>query len=251
MSLFDSGIRPLVDAWLLAKSLETRNYGDYWSASSGGYCMRKVIFERLGVPPVKEDARKTRVFAVGDVFHTWLQDITLQAGISVAQETKLQDDDLMIIGHFDDLVLVDGNLILYDIKTQNSRAFSYKRPAMSHYHRLQLGTYMYMLRKPPNIISDERFTTENLKEGRIIKVSKDDLRLSEEQLMWTPALEKDVVGYWRTLNGYWRERKIPKCTCHMYEGGFLAKEAYNNFFYEGEPCSMAWLAKCKKEGLLK
>lgn len=187
--LFTTGVRPAVDQWLADKAAEKRDYGEYWSGSSAGYCMRKNIFERLKVPYVKEDVRKTRVFAVGDVFHTWMQNITKQAGLSIAQELELQDEDLMIRGHIDDLVLItpypeekvgwcmqcgknvgkkDGvcerghktefavskevaedikqHLILYDYKSQSSRAFSYKRPNMSHFHRMQLGTYMYMLR---------------------------------------------------------------------------------------------------------
>lgn len=256
MSLFDTGIRPAIDAYLLEKSKEVRSYGDYWSASSAGYCMRKVIFDRLKVPHVKEDARKTRVFEVGHVFHRWLQDITKDSGLSIAQEVELQDEDLMIRGHFDDLILVDNNLILYDYKTQNSRAFSYKRPEMSHYHKLQLGTYMYMLRKskkPYSYTEDEReqyFTTDQLSEARILKLSKDDLRMSEEQLLWTPALEKEVYGYWSTLNGYWKNKTLPKCTCADREGGFMAREAYNPFYFQNTPCSIEWYEQCKEKGLL-
>jgi len=146
--LFNTGIRPAVDAWLLEKSKEVRDYGNYWSASSAGYCQRKVIFERLGVPHVEteSDARKQRVFTAGHLFHDWLQQLTRDAGLSIAQELELQDEDLMVRGHFDDLVLVEGKLILYDYKTVNSQSFKYKKDNMSHYHWLQLGTYMYMLR---------------------------------------------------------------------------------------------------------
>ena len=52
MSLFETGIRPYIDEYLKKKSEERRDYGQYWSASSAGYCMRKVIYDRLGVPLV-------------------------------------------------------------------------------------------------------------------------------------------------------------------------------------------------------
>ena len=149
-SLFETGIIPLVNDYLELEAAKVRDYGDYWSASSAGYCMRKVIFDRLKVPPVTEDARKQRVFSSGHIFHQWIQELTKAAGISVAQEVELQDEKLMVRGHFDDLVLVDGKLILYDYKTQNSQAFTWakkqQRP-MSHYHQHQLATYIYMLRK--------------------------------------------------------------------------------------------------------
>jgi hypothetical protein len=110
MSLFDTGIRPAIDDYLALKAAEVSDYGDYWSASSAGYCQRKLIFERLGVPPVIQRGRRTqnRVFEAGHIFHEWVQRITKEAGLSIAQELELQDDELMVRGHIDDLdVLVD------------------------------------------------------------------------------------------------------------------------------------------------
>lgn len=270
--LFNTGIRPAIDKWLLDESNKTRSYGEYWSASSAGYCMRKNIFERLGVPPVTRDARKQRVFTSGHIFHEWMQRITREAGLSIAQETELQDEDLMIRGHIDDLVLVpnpvpvaalsniDGtasnteHLILYDYKTQNSRAFSYKRESMSHFHRLQLGTYMMMLRKDNgnSILWKLEHSSININivgelcESRILKISKDDLRMSEEQLLWTPQLEKDVLDYWTTLNKYWNDKKMPPCTCADHEGGFMARDKYNPFYFNDEPCSLDYFKQWKE-----
>ncbi len=247
-SLFDTGIRPSVDRWLIEKSQERRDYDNYWPASSAGYCMRKVIFDRLKVPYVKEDARKQRVFTAGDLFHEWLQRITKESGLSAAQEIELQDETLMIRGHIDDLVLVNDNLILYDYKSQNSRAFTYmkdnKRP-MSRYHKMQLGTYMLMLRKmsPDDVkklIGETDYLVPIVIESRILKISKDDLRMNEEQLLWSPDLEKEIVGYWQTLNGYWRDKVLPRCTCTDYENGFMARELYNPYYYNKEACSTEW-----------
>lgn len=177
MSLFDTGVRPLIDAHLKEKSEQARDYGDYWSASSAGYCMRLNIFRRLGVPRVPEIQegweRTTRVFESGHIFHQWIQGVTKEAGLSIAQEVELQDEDLMVRGHFDDLVLVKkdvvvsstefqmtadnpsmtgvkqfDHLILYDYKTAHSKSFEYaKGRPMSYYHKMQLGTYLYMLKK--------------------------------------------------------------------------------------------------------
>lgn len=266
MSLFNTGIRPAVDEWLLKKSQEKRNYEPYWSASSAGYCQRKVIFDRLQLPYVKEDARKQRVFTAGDLFHEWMQRITKEAGLSIAQELELQDEDLMIRGHIDDLILVNNHLILYDYKSQNSRAFSYaKDRPMSRYHLYQLGTYMYMLRQglgtfnkfdrdAMGLKSGEKTITvyeadcgqveiNKLSEARILKISKDDLRMSEQELLWSSELEKVIVRWWTELNTAWEARRLPECTCAKHEGGFMAREAYNPYFYEAKPCSIAWLVK--------
>lgn len=294
--LFNTGIRPAVDAYLKKKSEEQRDYGQYWSASSGGYCMRLVIMRRLGVPKVPEledNAAQTRIFESGKIFHEWMQRITKDAGLSIASEVELQDEDLMIRGHFDDLVLVgeqieDGvkytsgdllkiqeskNLILYDYKTAHSASFNYsKNRPMGHYHTMQLGTYMYLLRKSPHLfarsdtfggnplrkIKDTAFEIDakNLAEARIMSISKDDLRMDEKQLMWSPELESKVFDYWNTLNAYWNNKKMPPCTCLEWDGGFLGKRSakgkiYNDFFWEDEPCSLKWYEKMKAEGRLK
>jgi len=254
MSLYESGVRAKIDEHLLAEAKKERDYGEYWSASSAGYCMRKLIFERLGVPKNNEDARRQRVFTSGHIFHDWIQEITRNAGISIAQEVELQDEELMIRGHFDDLILADDKLILYDYKTVNSRSFMWAKKngnTMSHFHRMQLGTYMYMLRKYPDDkagISDEYVKMyKDLSEARILKIEKDALMMGEQQLMWSPELEKDVVSFWRTLNGYWNKKTMPKCTCADYEGGFMTKEQYNGYYYNGEPCSMELYKKWKEK----
>lgn len=262
MSLFNSGIRPAIDAHLLAEAAKVRDYGDYWSASSAGYCMRKLIFEQLGVPhSTEDDPRKQRVFSAGHIFHDWIQELTRDAGISIAQEVELQDEDLMVRGHFDDLILIkekigetlrgdyfDGHLILMDYKTVNSRSFMWAKKngnAMSYYHKMQLGTYMYMLRKGSSY-PELNYKVSDLTEARILKIEKENLMMMEQQLMWTPELEAEVVAYWTTLNKYWADKKMPPCTCADHEGGFMAKEKFNPFFYEGEPCSI-WLYRKFKE----
>jgi hypothetical protein len=250
-TLYETGVRQLIDDYLVEESKKVRDYGDYWSASSAGYCMRKLIFERLGVPKNNEDARRQRVFTSGHIFHEWMQGITKAAGVSVAQEVELQDEELMIRGHFDDLILADEQLILYDYKTVNSRSFVWAKKngnKMSHFHRMQLGTYMYMLRKSKlasNFKDVGDIYYSKVEEARILKIEKDALMMGEQKLMWTPDLEKDVVDFWRTLNGYWKKQTMPRCTCADYEGGFMAKEAYNGYFYDGEPCSMEYYRKWK------
>lgn len=284
MSLFDSGIIPVINEHIRKESEELRDYGDYWSASSAGYCMRLVIMRRLGVPPVDEidKASTQRVFSAGHVFHEWIQKITKDAGLSIAQEIELQDEDLMIRGHFDDLVLIppqhgvtvvepgkvtkNGHLILYDYKTAHSKWFEYvKGRPISYYNKMQLGTYMYMLRAFKSPMKFTKTTTEDtsqygssikdLTEARILKISKDDLRLHEQQLMWSPELENEVQAYWALLNHFWGEYErtgtLPDCTCLDHEQGFMGKrtkagKVYNDYFFKGEPCSLDWYKAWKE-----
>lgn len=215
---------------------------------------------RLGVPKVPEledNATQTRIFEAGHIFHKFMQDLTKEAGISIAQEVELEDHDLMIRGHFDDLLLIENNLLLVDYKTAHSASFNYKkqRSEIGHYHRMQLGTYMYMLRQNKllvpsisvNVTEDgvEQIDTTKLTEARILSISKDDLRMHEDQLLWDERLEKDVVTYWQTLNKWWADKKMPPCTCLEHDGGFMGKRSakgkvYNDYFYNDQPCSLEW-----------
>lgn len=287
-TLFDTGIRPLVDAHLTKLSEEVRDYGDYWSASSAGMCMRLQIMKRLKVPPVPEIAddrvRTQRVFSVGHIFHNWIQELTRNAGLSIAQEVELQDEDLMVRGHFDDLVLIKlsesgepvvgteetrgEHLILYDYKTVNSQAFKYKKDKMSYHHKMQLGTYMYMIRKIVETGSHKNLDTSlsigqnysgrkaifpaglaELSEGRILNISKDDLRMAETRLLWSESLEEEVKEYWTKLNAYWKVNQdtgaLPSCTCLDHDGGWMGRRSskgkiYCDYFWEDECCSLEW-----------
>lgn len=272
-NLFQTGIRPAVDAYLKKKSEEERDYGDYWSASSAGYCMRLVIMRRLGVPKVPEledNAAQTRIFESGKIFHEWMQRITKAAGLSIASEVELQDEDLMIRGHFDDLVLVpetdkwqsketqlkaisvdektsprtsttppissSQHLILYDYKTAHSASFNYsKNRPMGRYHTYQVGTYLYMLHTfakwHEDIWASYGVDVRDTKEGRTMAISKDDLRMQEKQLIWSDQLEKDIVDYWTTLNKYWEEKKMPPCTCLEHDGGFMGRRSAKSKVY--------------------
>lgn len=258
--LYDTGIRPDIDEYLKKKSEEKRNYGEYWSASSAGYCMRLNIMRRLGVPKVPEledNATQTRIFEAGHIFHEWLQRITKDAGLSVASEVELQDENLMIRGHFDDLILKDGKLLLYDFKTAHSASFSFKKKQteVGYYHKMQLATYMYMIRKlqKEDVKPEWLDKYPDVAEARLLSISKDDLRLDEKQLLWNARLEKEIYEYWATLNGYWKNRTIPKCTCLEHDGGFMGRRSskgkiYNDFFYNDEPCSLEWYKRMKEEG---
>ena len=234
---YRTGIRPYIDEYLDLEAAKRRDYGSYWSASSAGHCYRKNIFDRILLPmtsdPV-ENARKQRIFTVGHIFHEWMQRITKSAGVSVEQESELIDDELHVKGHFDDLVKVNDRFLLLDYKSQSSRSFSYHK-GISGFHRMQLGTYLLMLNKRGDYKVDE---------GRIMRISKDDLRIEEDILLYSDDLADEVTGYWNQLNKYWdrfiRFGTLPDCSCAEKENGFMAKAQYNPYYYEGSPCSIEW-----------
>jgi hypothetical protein len=168
----------------------------------------------------------------------------------------------MIRGHFDDLILQDGSLILYDYKTAHSASFNYKKrqTEIGHYHKMQLGTYMYMLRHDETMTNwngaegelEDLVDCTKVSEARILSISKDDLRMHEQQLLWSDELGAEIKSYWTTLNKYWTDKKMPPCTCLDHDGGFMGRKSakgkfYNDFFYNDEPCSLEWYKLWKEK----
>lgn len=279
MSLYDTGIRPKIDEYL--ESQAHQDYPDFWRGSSAGYCQRYVIMKRLMVTPVPErqedQARSTRVFEAGHIFHEWLQRITKNAGLSMSSEAEITDARIGVIGHFDDLIMLQERddkgqrigqprLILYDYKTANSMAFKYKREGIGDLHRMQLATYMFMLRQnglPATALTGagmddrEQLTKmiRNLTEARILQIEKDTLRMREQELIYTPELQREVVDYWQTLQTHWeryqQDGTLPNCTCHIPDDGWFSRRTkkgkiYNDFFYHDEPCSQTWFDEWKR-----
>jgi PD-(D/E)XK nuclease superfamily protein len=243
-STYKTGIRPIIDKLLMSRE---EAYPDYFRVSSAGYCYRHNIMKRLGVPPVpgqENDVRTIKVFTAGHIFHEWMQRLTKEAGISVSQEDEVRDPEYELVGHYDDLVRIDeGKLILYDYKTQNSRAFTWQKgKPISTFHKYQLGTYMWQLRNQ----------YPELDEARILKISKDDMRMHEEILYWNDELEDQILHYWDHLKEYWEDYKatgdLPKCICLKIDDGWFGKttkagKSYNPYMYAGEPCSQLYFDK--------
>ena len=168
-----------------------------------GMCPRKRFYKRQGILPEEFDERTKRVFKVGEIFHEWLQDLLKKQEVLIACEEEVKDDKLNYKGHYDALVNFekDDHLILYDFKTVNSMAFSYyDKQGFPEYHKSQLMSYIYFLRK-------QRFPL--LKEGRMFYISKDDFRTVEMPIIFNDEWENRIEQELILLNNYWEEGKLP------------------------------------------
>ncbi len=241
-------LKQILHAQLVAE--DDHDYPDYWRISSAGYCMRYNIFKRLHVPAVPEivdgESQKLGTFGIGHAVHGMVQSLTKNAGISVAQEQEVTAPEWDAVGHFDDLIRFStGDLVLYDYKTVHSKALNY--PAeLKKTHRMQVGTYMYLLR--------EEYPTLTL--ARIMEISKDDFLIREIGLQWSDELKADIEAYWTELNDWWeiyhKTGKLPPCTCEERVGSWFSTrnkygKVWHDFFYEGTPCSQKWFDMWKEK----
>ena len=169
------------------------------SPSQLGRCYRYQYWNRKNEPvsnPI--DVRTLRIFAVGDIFHDWVQKFFPDA----KTEVMVAKDDIL---GFADLVTEDA---VTDIKTVHSKSFWYmekadynineeKKPAI-----LQVCTYAWILEKP---------------KANLFMVSKDDLCVAEYGFStekWIPEIEKELL----VIRTNWTKGEFPKAEPRCYGG---------------------------------
>lgn len=193
----------IINDYLTAELAKERKTGrSRWWASGAGYCMRRECYERAGISRVREeDPRSLRVMNAGKIFHRWAQGLIDAAVGEAHAERELTIPELDVVGHVDNIVQLAWGWTLVDYKSQHGDSFWHGKKngtMLKDHQRLQLGTYLLGLQKDyPGI------------NGMVLYISRDDLSINQEVVMWTSQLENDVRLYWDTLNNYWAKRDTP------------------------------------------
>lgn len=180
-----------------------------WQCSRLGSCLRGIYFERLGAKPDTEfDDRTLRVFAMGNMIEEFYVDrleeeygleLPLPEGekplLKVETQVRVEDEGLGVSGYADLVIEKDGVKEVLEIKSKNSRAFSYmvnKGEGAMRQHQYQIWTYLYLL---------------GIERGKIIYLSKDDMRLVEFVVMRNDEqLKKEVFAELDLLNRAWKDK---------------------------------------------
>lgn len=192
----------IIDSYIDDEEKNHVRNNNYWHGSDMGLCPRKRFYQRQGVEGEDFDARTKRVFAVGTMFHEWLQDLLTKQGCLISKEELLLDTKLNFSGHYDAIIGLGDRKILYDFKTVNSNAFSYfqKENKFPEHYEMQVMSYVYFLRK---------LRYPNMNEARLFFLSKDDFRTEEHQIIYTEEWEARVIAELESLNRYWDKKEIP------------------------------------------
>lgn len=193
-------IKELIDKALLEKeeARKTRVGAGKWKPSLFGRCYRMQYWTRKNEPysdPI--DSRTLRVFAVGNVFHDWIEKLIPD----IQTEVLIETND---IKGFADIVTGDA---VWDIKTVHSGKFWHLEKETDvpitkreRHNFLQVGFYASYLKKP------------NM---GICMVSKDDLCIAEykeETDKWEPEVKKEIL----TLRDIWAKDELPSPTPRAY-----------------------------------
>jgi hypothetical protein len=226
-------IQSLVDNFLREKreSKEHKSSGKF-IASNLGKCYRAQFWYRKGEPITNPpDERSYRVFAVGDIFHQFVQDIiTKQPNAQI--EVSASNEDFACRA---DMVIDDE---VFELKSQHSRAFWYMTKSENVAED-----------KEPNILQG-LFCAKMLgkKKARIVFISKDDLCIQEYGFTlneeWNKKLDKEI----KTLRDYWKKDELPPACPRAYKKKKGDKIEYAECGYCGYKTKCDEIEKLKKEG---
>ena len=178
------------------------------SPSKLGRCYRMSFWYRSKEEETnKPDDRTLRVFAVGNLFHEFVQQFLPEHQV----EVKVETDD--ILGYAD--IVCEEEII--DLKSQHSGSFWYMEKANfdinkeKHDAILQTMIYAKLLNKPKT---------------RLVFISKDDFCIAEYPFIykeWEEELEKEL-GMLRSI---WDRQALPQASPRCYGG---TECLYCNFF---------------------
>ena len=186
----------------------------YWYPSQLGFCDRSSVLEHSDVPGNPKDDRSLRVLWLGEKIHDAIKSV--HPFEVVGHEVRVRDETYKVSGKMDTLSrLPDGTLEVQEYKSINSRSFTYNDlPRPSHVR--QVGVYLLFPPSCPKTkpellpcdkcgLSGEHGKMESPSRGRLIYISKDDLRIDEFIIRMDDELAKDIKDELLRLEAAYQE----------------------------------------------
>ena len=182
---------------------EHENKG-YWYPSQMFFCDRSAILQHAGVKENPKDDLSLRRLWLGNKIHEAIQEV--HPFKVIGHEVRVRNDEYMVSGKMDTLSVYEDILEVQEYKSINSRSFSYSDLPKEE-HICQVGVYLLFGCECPE--ADKNFlfgcpickrTSSDIgghsrlmpTQGRLIYISKDDLRIAEFIITMTPELEQRI-----------------------------------------------------------
>lgn len=193
----------------------------HFSPSSIGFCSRKIVYQMSGYPVPELNPRVLAIFENGHSFHNRMEHFFDMAGILIAPELSINDEELNISGRTDavirninskdyqataDITLVDtsgevvysgpnNEVALVELKSINNKGYN---RVVSHgpkeEHIAQLQLYMHLL---------------NIPQGLLYYENKDNQESIEYWFTYDPALIKKLIAKIKNVNDHVDKGTIP------------------------------------------
>lgn len=174
-----------------------------WHASGLGTCPTGRYLQRIG----KErdelfDDKTLRLFDMGHKLESWVIELigkNIESNVTFETQVRVEDKINNLSGYADMVLEKDNEKIVYEIKSRQSMAFWHmvrKGKGANEHHQMQLWAYLKNL---------------NIKEGRLIYFSKDDMAVSEYPIFLNNKnLEKLVMDDLNMMNQALKKKLPPK-----------------------------------------
>lgn len=162
-----------------------------WWPTDMGKCLTGVYLHRLGVDGKPFDDRTLRVFEVGKMFEQYVVDKLKEAAVKHEEQVRLKWPERDVTG-YGDVLITAPETMLYELKSKHSRGFNYL-PSRHNEQQLWLGLKCL-----------------EIEDGRLLYVSKDDLRVAEYQVRLSDGeLEEEVMHQLDVLETAWWNKLPP------------------------------------------
>lgn len=227
-------IQKMIDNYLAEKRNTPREKSYKYIASNLGRCYRMQYLYRKGEPVSNPpDDRTYRVFAVGDIFHEFVQDIIAKQN-NAQMEVKAENEDFSCRA---DMVIEDE---VFELKSQHSRAFWY----MTKSENIAED-------KLPNILQG-LFCVKLLgkKKLRLVFISKDDLCIQEYGFTLNGEWEEKLAQEIKTLNEIWVKQELPPACPRAYpkkKGEIIESQEGKYCNYRNKCLELGWDCEKLKE----
>ena len=234
----------------------------YWYPTQLGFCNRAAILQHASLKGNPHDDITLRRFFMGNVVHKAIQES--HPWKVIGSELRVRNEEYKVSGKIDTLsVTPDGILEVQEYKSINSRSFSYS-DLPKREHILQLAVYLIWQANCNQCVAvvdgaeiTNTFcglcnTTRKIplpQRGRLVYISKDDLRIEEFIVTLTPELEEEVKSKFLLLEAqyqqYLKDGTLPPALplvekkSRAKTGGVTLEQAWQTRY-----CSFAGTGKC-------
>jgi len=208
-------IENLVNQYLEKENIKQKEehsqYSGLISASSLGQCYRRIFYTIQKIEPTNPpDERSLRVFACGNVFHKFVQDIVGQKE-TIEVEKQFKDDVVSVRA---DIVTKDG---VYELKSQHSKSFWYMDKELKANKKITEF-------KPDNCLQVGLCAMCFKKENAcLVYISKDDLCIRQFNLK-TKDLEPLVTKEVDAIKNILKVGNLPPPEPRLYGGNECIKK---------------------------
>jgi len=130
---------------MLKRLMRPKSKNAFYPSGVSHPCRRSLYFQYFNIPGKKKDVRILRIFDNGHSMHARYAKYAKKAGILVACEMPLRNKQYRLRGRLDQIILVNNELYIVDLKSMKDSKFCELYGVPSREYNEQLQLYMWLI----------------------------------------------------------------------------------------------------------